>query len=170
MYVFGGGWAFLNKASSTISKEAQSSAQQCSKRANASDNGLVKLFYGLVGVIIYCSVMIAALLFVSLYGLVLAIIAGVYLAIIGVLRFFNWLHRRIWRIDYDCPHPYCYARSSLPVFICNNCRRRHTQLRPNTFGIWSHRCECRTKLRTLDRFGRKKLERRCSACYNIINP
>ena len=125
MYVFEGGWVFLGKAWTRMSKQAQSSSQECFKARSASDNPAGQFFYGLAGVIAYCSVMIAALLFVLLYGFVLAIIAGLCLAVIGTLRFFNWLHRRIWHINYDCPHPYCYTRNILPFFICNSCQRRH---------------------------------------------
>jgi hypothetical protein len=184
MYVFGGGWTFLSKTWTVMSKEARVSAEACFNAASrlnqnsSGKNGIVWFFYfigmvscGLAGMTSYCILVGAMLLFVSFYGFLLTIGASICLAVIGVLRLSNRLHRRIWGINYDCPHPYCYARGLLPVFICSNadCRRRHTQLLPNTFGIWSHRCECGTKLRTLERFGRNKLVRRCATCDNIIS-
>jgi hypothetical protein len=182
MYVFKGGWVFISNAWTKMGKFAKSSAQTCYKSANtlgedSRDENWLVIFFAFIGIFfcfmtgtaIYIILIGAALLFVSVFGSVLAIMAGFCLTIIGTLCFSIWLYRSIWHISYDCPHPYCDERISLPIFICPNCQRRHSQLHPNTFGIWSHRCECQTKLPILDHFGRHKLVRRCPKCNNIIN-
>lgn len=66
--------------------------------------------------------------------------------------------------------PACHKEMSQPVYICPTCQTEHPQLRPDTYGIFAHRCSgCGTKLPTLNIYGLNSLTRVCPHCHNILN-
>jgi hypothetical protein len=181
MYVFGDGWIFLRETQMRLHKIAEAGVQAWLKNAedlyrSSQKTGclligwfyLAILFCLSVGVLTYSFMMLMMLVFVALFASILAIGASVCLAAIVLLHFYSWLYAHIWHISYDCPHP-CYRREPLPIFLCSQCPAEHRWLRPNIYGIWSHRCQCTTKLCTIEHFGRSKLIRICPNCRNPLN-
>lgn len=182
LYVLGRGWTSLHAMQIKLSNLAQSKAWQWQSYAKtllqvSHKTGcflviwvyLAILFCFVLSLFSYACMMLMMLIFTLVWTLILASGAGFCLAAIIVLRFCNWLHINIWHISYDCPNPYCYERRSLPIFRCSHCSAEHQRLRPNIYGILTHRCQCGTKLHTMERFGRRKLARICPGCRNPLN-
>jgi hypothetical protein len=182
LYVLGKGWTDLRASQVTLNALAQTGAQHWLgyirplNTANLKTGCvLIPIFYPIIlfclimSAISYIFMILAFLLFTLFDTAFLALGAGLCLAAISVLRFINWLYISIWRINYDCPNPYCYERRPLPIFKCSHCQAEHQRLRPNIYGIWTHRCQCGTKLHTMERFGRRDLERICPDCQNRLN-
>src|SRR5699024_8027338 len=57
--------------------------------------------------------------------------------------------------------PSCYHQSVLPNYICSECDRVHTDLRPSRFGIRERKCLCETTLLTTAPDDRQELTARC---------
>jgi hypothetical protein len=116
----------------------------------------------------YVIVALAALLFVAIHALLLTAWAVVLLLALGLvlpLRFcWNLLHY------YFTPCPYCYQPIAHPVHVCPMCGAKHARLRPDLYGILTHRCRsCRHLLPTLDVLGRKRLGRLCPSCEHSLS-
>lgn len=189
LYVLGQGWhdlrtyqAKLNTLAQTVAQHWQSYVGRIQsyigRMNNTNGNAGCVFALFLSPAIVFCFLMsivsyLFMILILLLYTLVdvsfLSIGAVLCLTAIVVLRFGNWLYMSIWRINYDCPNPYCYERRPLPIFKCSHCQAEHQYLRPNIYGIWSHRCQCDTKLHTMERFGRRNLVRLCPSCRNRLN-
>lgn len=99
------------------------------------------------------------------------VLSALLIPLLGVI---NRLNEAIFRINYRCPHPNCHAHMVLPVFICPQCGSEHTRLRPSIYGVFYHTCTgpdggtCGYRLPTLERLGRKSLERRCPTCHRPL--
>ncbi|MET8824423.1 hypothetical protein ABZX40_07675 [Streptomyces sp. NPDC004610] len=87
----------------------------------------------------------------ALHGLVLLLLTGGARLVAGVLRALDravlWAKRL--RTGMLCPH--CFERVPYPSYDCPRatCRRRHTDIRPGTYGILRRRCECGERMPTL---------------------
>jgi hypothetical protein len=115
----------------------------------------------------YVIAALATLLFVAIHALLLTVWAIGLLLALGLvlpLRFgWNVLHY------YFVPCPYCYQPIARPVYVCPTCGAKHTHLRPDLYGVLTHRCRsCRHLLPTLDVLGRKRLKRLCPACEHSL--
>ncbi len=115
----------------------------------------------------YVIAALVALLFVAIHALLLAVWVFALLLILGLvvpLRLsWNVLHY------YFVPCPYCYQPIARPVYVCPTCKTKHARLRPDLYGILTHRCRsCRHLLPTLDMLGRKRLGRLCPSCEHPL--
>ncbi|MFJ2585021.1 hypothetical protein [Streptomyces sp. NPDC087538] len=90
-------------------------------------------------------------LLLGLHALVLALLTAGARTIAGALRAVDratlWMRRL--RTGMLCPH--CFERVPYPAYDCPapTCRRRHTDIRPGTYGIFRRRCECGRRMPTL---------------------
>ncbi|MFE9632021.1 hypothetical protein [Streptomyces sp. NPDC006463] len=90
-------------------------------------------------------------LLMALHALVLALLTGGARLLAGTLRAVDravlWMKRL--RTGMLCPH--CFERVPYPAYDCPSptCRRRHSDIRPGTYGIFRRRCECGQRMPTL---------------------
>ena len=66
-----------------------------------------------------------------------------------------------------CPH--CYARSSIPEYICDKCGLVHKKLVPNIYGILAHECRCGNSLPATFFCNRGRLEAQCGSCHQRLS-
>lgn len=104
-------------------------------------------------------------------GFILLVVTSfIHLVIIGIISipvfifffiFFAYdsYHLRAKRIATVCPS--CYHRSQLPDYLCYQCGREHTDLRPGKFGIRKRKCLCGTQLPTTALDERYELHATC---------
>lgn len=64
--------------------------------------------------------------------------------------------------------PTCQSKFGLPTYVCPKCGRKHTALRPSTYGILTRKCLCGEKLPTTFFNGRQKLKAICPKCGSAI--
>lgn len=114
--------------------------------------------------------LLVMVVFVVVHVLMLVILMGLALLLIEILTLSSSLYRRARGIYYRCPRSFCYTEMPVPTFVCPDCRALHSRLRPSVYGIFSHRCQCGKKLRTIDRLGRRDLDRVCPACRAPLDP
>ncbi|MGB8346468.1 MAG: hypothetical protein WCD86_16405 [Ktedonobacteraceae bacterium] len=178
MYAFERGWELTREISGEIMKWTQNSSAQLSQTQQhiqnniAHKNGFVQMF-GYIAIIflvlciiaLYLLAFLVMLVWVTVHVSMLMALVSICAILIGLLNVYSWCYAHIIGIRYCCPHSYCYYEMPLPTFICPACFEYHSFLRPNTYGIFFQRCQCRKKLPTLDILGRKKLERICPACH-----
>jgi Double-GTPase 2 len=182
MYAFEDGWDLTWNGARAITGKANSNAKWWSDQisglqdeASDAEGGVAKFFYYtgviicfLINIVQYCVLMLVLLVWVSVLVLILSTWAGYLLLLLGIVRGCSWLYIRYYRIYYPCP--YCYHLMPLPTFMCAQCHAPHSRLWPNTYGIFSHRCRCGTKLPTLNWRGRNKLRLTCPYCnYPLDN-
>lgn len=58
----------------------------------------------------------------------------------------------------------CKKISIVPIFICPNCRKEHSNLTPGPYGIFYRKCSCKKYLPSTFFNGRSKLEASCPFC------
>lgn len=89
---------------------------------------------------------------------------------ITLLSIYRTLSIRVTHVALYCPA--CYTPLDHgPVYLCAGCKAEHAALHPNSYGVFAHRCKtCQTRLPTLDRLGRKQLERICPSCRCTLHP
>ncbi|GAB2719617.1 TRAFAC clade GTPase domain-containing protein [Kitasatospora kifunensis] len=82
----------------------------------------------------------------------------------GVLRGLDLVALRLRGLQEGVLCPHCFERVRLPVHECANedCRRRHTELRPGRYGILRRRCACGQRLATTLLGGRYRLPGYCT--------
>ena len=111
-------------------------------------------------------VLVGLLLLAVLQLLVVAVTALAWGVLVGVLGSIEVVLRGLRRIVVACPHPGCYQRFGLPVYVCPapGCGERHHRLVPNRFGALRHTCRCGARLPTLVLLGRHRLSAQCPHC------
>jgi hypothetical protein len=97
---------------------------------------------------------------------VVAVTATAWSVLVGLLGAVEVVLRGLRRIVVACPHPGCYQRFGLPVYVCSapECGERHRRLVPNGFGALRHTCRCGARLPTLVLLGRHRLSAQCPHC------
>lgn len=109
----------------------------------------VALYLGLCAGTVLALPLIGLLL--GLHTLVLALLTAGARFVAGALRTVDravlWMKRL--RTGMLCPH--CFERVPYPAYDCPSatCRRRHTDIRPGTYGVFRRRCECGGRMPTL---------------------
>lgn len=182
MYIFERGWELTGEVSREIMSWANASAATLSRSMQKIaqgvkyENGFAKscgyiaiAFLALINLPIYLLAILTITVFVTLHGLALLLLDALALSLIGLLNATVWCYNRIIGIHYRCPQPYCYHEMAIPTFLCKKCQAPDDCLRPNTYGIFFHRCSCHAWLPTLDIFGRKRLMRICPKCQTPMN-
>src|ERR1700694_1463390 len=131
--------------------------------------------YFLAGVAQYISAIVVAVLFLSLYIILLFIWAAISLVLISLLFVCTFTFSRFYRIFFRCPD--CHKDMPIPIFICPVCAIEHSRLWPSIYGVVSHRCICNTKLATTRlnipgsaMIERDELARVCPHCHRPLNP
>ncbi|ROO88902.1 hypothetical protein EDD29_6587 [Actinocorallia herbida] len=99
-----------------------------------------------------------------LYAVVAAIGLAGWLVCVALLAGLDRLLSIRGRILQTCPHPSCYRRIGLPVYVCPRCTRRHGRLVPSTAGAFRHVCACGARLPTTVALGRYRLTAHCPHC------
>lgn len=116
----------------------------------------------------YVLVFLFTILFLFIHVLLLISWVSVLSLCLGSLLLLKFC----WYVfhHYFAPCPHCYQRIEMPIHVCPTCQARHPRLRPNLYGLLTHRCRsCRTRLPTLDILGRKRLVRLCPSCLHVLN-
>jgi hypothetical protein len=129
---------------------------------------LVMLGLQIAARIQYVIAALAALLFVAIHALLLAVWAFALLLALGLVLLLSFC----WNVllYYFFPCPYCYQPIARPIHVCPTCKAKHLRLRPDLYGILTHRCRsCRHLLPTLDMLGRKRLGRLCPSCEHPLS-
>ena len=89
---------------------------------------------------------------------------------ITLLSAYHTFYTRVTHVALHCPSCYVPLEHG-PVYLCSGCKAEHTALYPSSYGVFAHRCKtCQTRLPTLDRLGRKRLERICPCCRCALHP
>lgn len=110
-------------------------------------------------------VVICAIVVIPVAAVAGVIIAGAW-ALIGVLRLFELVRRRVRRTSYECPVD--HERFPLPVYVCPACGAEHRQLVPGRWGIFKRECQCgRVMLPTMVLNGRQRVPQRCPDGHEI---
>ncbi|MCD0448712.1 hypothetical protein LO762_05815 [Actinocorallia sp. API 0066] len=124
------------------------------------------IWAALCGGIVLAAVPVALLgaVLTALYGLVAAVGLAGWLVCVALLAGLDRLLSIRGRILQTCPHPSCYRRIGLPVYVCPRCARRHHRLVPSTAGAFRHVCECGARLPTTVALGRYRLTAHCPHC------
>lgn len=156
---------------------------QFKKRKSDSDYRIVKISNWVMRIF--------ASLAIRLFGMVLTfaistvhclvvfiIMLFVYLGL-GVAKLIDFIYIHFGRISVICDN--CKTKSVLPGYKCPFCGQIHYRLRPNVYGIFTHKCLCGQKLPALflcstknkdtgDVIKRKKLEAFCSNpdCSKVV--
>ncbi|MFJ2645488.1 hypothetical protein ACIO1C_01915 [Streptomyces sp. NPDC087420] len=95
------------------------------------------------------ALLLAALLLLHTLGV--AALSGAALLTAGALRALDRTALWMKRLPDGMLCPHCYARVPHPAYDCprQSCRRRHTDLRPGTYGLFRRRCACGERMPTL---------------------
>jgi hypothetical protein len=137
------------------------------------DNGVVTLFlwpsvigFVLGTAVLAVPVLVALVVLAVLQALAVAVTALAWSVLVGVLGSVELVLRGLRRIVVACPHPGCYQRFGLPVYVCSSpeCGERHRRLVPNRYGALRHTCRCGARLPTLVLLGRHRLSAQCPHC------
>jgi hypothetical protein len=137
------------------------------------NNGPVTLFVwpSVIGavlgtVLLAVPVLVALLVLAVLQAVAVAVTALGWIVLVGVLGSVEVVLRGLRRIVVACPHPGCYQRFGLPVYVCSSpgCGERHRRLVPNRYGALRHTCRCGARLPTLVLLGRHRLPAYCPHC------
>jgi hypothetical protein len=117
-------------------------------------------------VLLAVPVLVALLVLALLQALAVAVTALAWIMLVGVLGSVEVVLRGLRRIVVACPHPGCYQRFGLPVYVCSSpgCNERHRRLVPNRYGALRHTCRCGARLPTLVLLGRHRLPAYCPHC------
>ena len=97
-----------------------------------------------------------------LQAIVLAVLWGVGMALVYVLRVTDSTLLLIRGVRITCPN--CYHRVSYPSYHCPGCRTVHGDVRPGRYGVLTRRCRCTKAFPTLLMLGSYKMEGVCPRC------
>lgn len=174
---------FLDKGFSdlgaTIRESFRLNAATANKNVKAisadTSSKAIKFFKGILRVCAIISMYVFGTILTAVISffhslIIFVIMAFVYLAF-WLSRFIDNVYIGIRRIAVVCDK--CKVRSTLPGYKCPSCGAIHYRLRPNVYGIVTHKCECGQKLpatffthtknaTTGDKYSRKKLEAVCA--------
>lgn len=113
---------------------------------------VVPLAFCLVGLCLWLALLPVSL-GLSLLGMVLAVVAGVY----------PWYRR--WRgVTLRCKHGGCEFRDVRLAYCCPRCGQRYTHVVPSHLGILYHSCTCGGRIPVVRRLGREELKKACPMC------
>lgn len=165
-YFFGKGFKDLFRTISSSRKMNQTSSNDYKRKSSQ----LIKE-YGYFAGIFPAAAMIFAAISVVIFGTawflalssVHIVILAVLFSLVYIFLFVILLAENVYmiknRIFTACP--FCHTKSSLPYYLCPNCKAVHTRLVPGSYGILKRTCECGQKLPTTFFNGRNKLEAKC---------
>jgi formylglycine-generating enzyme required for sulfatase activity len=109
-----------------------------------------------------------------------ALVCGIYQFIIVVLKVcalilfaiqfeISGMIQRKRGIYYVCQSHDCSYRGE-PIYICPQCGAVNHLLRPNSYGLFHHKCvDCDNMLPTLAHYGKDKLEKCCGQCKSLLS-
>jgi len=125
---------------------------------------ICELFYN---VMFSLALMLFELLVVGVFALALVVMAAICGCIIILFMAYASINAKIKAQFCCCPN--CHRSMPIPLHLCPVCRREHTRLMPNHYGILNHYCGCDARLPTLDALGRKELSRYCPYCRTPLH-
>lgn len=108
---------------------------------------LFKLIFVCVFTTLFTSIM------AFLHCTILMIIMIFAYTIFVIVKFADWIERKIVHIATSCPN--CQNKYDLPYYRCE-CGAIHKKLVPSRYGIWVRKCKCGRKLRTTFLNGRDR--------------
>jgi hypothetical protein len=113
--------------------------------------------------------LLLALVFFSIYLMILLILTALSFLVFLPMRGMQELWLLYRRVAYRCPYDDCPGKG-LPIHVCT-CGTEYEDLLPSFYGIFHHTCRHPDKdvrLPTLDMLGRNKLPRLCSTCHRPL--
>jgi hypothetical protein len=125
---------------------------------------MCELFYN---VVFSLALVLFEIIAVGVFVLALVVIAAICSCIIVLFIVYVSINAKIKAQFCCCPN--CHRSMPIPLYFCPVCRREHTRLMPNHYGILNHYCGCGTRLPTLDTLGRKDLSRYCPYCRTPLH-
>ena len=137
---------------------------------------LDNVFFAIGLTIFYVILAIARFVFGFLFTILFSIFHIVVVTIVMIfvylgfvtVAFIDKIYRTFKKVSNNCPN--CQKKYDFPVYHCPNCGAPHRYLYPSSYGIFTHKCTCGTKLPTLLINGRHKLKSTCPHCGNIAIP
>lgn len=105
---------------------------------------LMKLVYtifylfGILSILVFGTLVTVVLSFV--HSLVILVVMTIVYVLLGIAKALDGAYRTILHVTYACDR--CKNIYLQPGYVCPSCGKVHSYLRPNTFGIFFHRCTC----------------------------
>jgi hypothetical protein len=163
-YVFDQGFKDLKKITAALwAKTVFNSSHFFS---SSSDSGLGTAYNYLAGIsVLACGAIFAAILYTILALPLISLAAIVYIFTI-ILAYIEHLVLKAKTFYTACP--FCHNQSSLPEYLCGSCGQVHSELRPGTCGMLTHKCTCGNKLPATFFLNRGRQAARCPACHRTI--
>lgn len=173
---------FLEKGFSDLGGTIRESFEANGKTARKSFGSIAGSKYSGAGKaamgVLYFFAGIAVVLFGTLLTLLISIVHSIIVFIImlfvyvglGLSKLIDGIYRHTLGLSVVCDR--CKIKTELPGYHCPVCGKTHYRLKPNVYGICTHKCECGQKLPaaffvrtknkvTGDLYRRKKLDAVC---------
>lgn len=173
---------FLEKGFSDLGGTIRESFEANGKTASKSFSSITGSKYSGVGKAAMGVLYFFAGIAVAIFGTVLTLLISVLHSIIvffimlvvyaglGLSKFIDGVYRHTLGLSVVCDR--CKIKTELPGYNCPMCGKTHYRLKPNVYGIFTHKCECGQKLpaafyvrtknkATGDSYRRKKLNAVC---------
>jgi len=115
--------------------------------------------------------LVGRLMFISLFALIHLILISFLFLILYIIRLIVYSFDRVYLIirKFSAACPSCHTKTTVPAYVCDNCKVIHKKLYPNEYGFFYHKCQCNTHLPATFFLGRRKLEAKCSNCNNSLS-
>jgi len=130
-------------------------------------NWFLKIFYGTTAASVVVGGTFVWLIIVPIHASIVGVIALAIMASFLVLDAAERIYLLIKGWTTICRS--CGERIALPEFQCPKCMIWHSQLRPSSYGVWTHRCKCGHQLSCSFIGPRHQLKARCPHDHAIID-
>ena len=147
---------FLEKGFSDLGATIRESFEANSKTASKSFSsimgsdfsGIFKVAMGVLyffaGISVWVFGTILTLLISVFHSIIVFVIMLVVYAGFGLSKLVDGLYRHTLGLSVVCDR--CKVKTELPGYLCPVCGRTHYRLKPNVYGIFSHKCKCGQRL------------------------
>ncbi len=168
-YFFGKGYQDLSATIAESWQRNMDSAKEFFDKAPGGDDP-GELFQSGVWIAAGISTLIFGTVFFAVASTIHIVLLCLFFLLVYIGFTVLWLMERAYlavrSFFMACPH--CYARSTIPEYLCDGCGAVHARLLPNSYGITSHICECGKKLPATFFLDRGHLQARCPSCRQNI--
>lgn len=147
---------FLEKGFSDLGGTVRESFEANRKTASKSFGSITGSKYtgagkAAMGVLYFCAGIAVAvfgtmltLLISVVHSTIVFVIMLVVYAGLGLSKLIDGIYRHTLGLSVVCDR--CKIKTELPGYHCPVCGKTHYRLKPNVYGILTHKCECRQKL------------------------
>jgi len=115
--------------------------------------------------------LVGRLMFISLFAFIHLILISFFFLILYTIRLIVYSFDRVYLLirKFSAACPSCHTKTTVPAYVCDDCKVIHKKLYPNEYGFFYHKCQCGTHLPAIFFLGRRKLEAKCTSCNNSLS-